>query len=276
MADVAPSPFCPYTRTSTGYDRDTDERVLLAIGCRRWTCSICGPRRKAQLVRRIVAARPNRMVTLTCRHEDGPAHRHRLMVLALPRLITELRQVTPIEYLRMLESCVDGYPHFHLLVRSGFIEQSTIKEKWRRLTGAEIVDVRRAHGGSVAYVAKYINKARDETGTFSRQRISVSKDFWRPEVGAELAVTEVTREHPVPYATTKLSDRAITRRTSTIYQLDMREPGDEWPPEFTPNVAACENREASTASGQSAEGLSTTPSTDRPAADRESFAIPAS
>lgn len=262
MPESPADTFCPHTRTSTGYTLETDTRVLLAIGCRKWSCKCCGPKLKARLVHRIVKARPNRMVTLTCRHEEGPAEQHRKIVKALPRLVTQLRSQTPIEYLRMLESCVDGYPHFHLLVRSAYIDQAWIQEEWKRLTGAHIVDIRKAHGASVAYVAKYVNKARGEDGMFSRQRISVSRQFWNDERGEELAVTDVTREHPVPYANAHLVDRAITKRSGTVYELDMRSDGDEWPPEFYPYRDAPEHHDDYATSRQtsyvSAETLNAT------------------
>jgi hypothetical protein len=176
----------------------------------------------------------------------------------------------------MLEECTDGYPHFHLLLRCGFIDRNKIVAIWRRLTEAYIVDIRVAHGGSVAYVAKYINKARDHTGQFSRQRISVSRGFWQHEPQETLAITQTSREHPIPYANCNLTNRAITRQSVGYYHLDEREPGDEWPSEFFPERDACENRKACAASGQLPEGLSTTPPLARPAADHESFAIPAS
>lgn len=274
--DCPTRPFCPHARTARGYELETNARILLATGCRKWTCPYCGPTRKARLIRRIVRAAPNRMLTLTCRHEDGPAEQLARMVKALPRLITYLRRDGPIEYVRMLEQCVDGYPHFHLLIRSGYLDHATIKEFWTKNTKAEIVDIRKAHGKSVAYVAKYINKARDKDGTFSRQRLSVSRAFWRDDPQETLVVTENTREHPKPYAEAHLQERAIERHYHGYYSLHMREPGDEWPPEFYLDAAACENREAYASSDQPPEGLSTAPSGGRSAPKRESFAIPAS
>lgn len=211
---------------------------MLGLGCRSWTCEICGPKRKALLVYRIVAASPTRFLTLTCRHEGDRATQLERITKALPRLITELRKKHgTIDYFRMLEHCKDGYPHFHLLLRCRFLPQPEIKRIWERLTGATIVDIRKAHGRSTGYVAKYLQKARDPDEKWSRQRISVSKHFWRTADGeADLIGWEHTREHPSAVAECTPAT-TYEREWVGRYIPSPRQPGDENPEELQPTTA---------------------------------------
>lgn len=206
---------------------------MIAQGCRRWTCDVCGPRRKWQFVLRIVAAKPTRFITLTCTRDNTADEQHQLMVKQLPRLITKLRKTHgPIDYLRMLETCQDGYPHFHLLARSAFIPHADLKRLWQQLTTARVVDIRKAHGRSVGYVAKYIAKARGSDGVWSRQRVSVSKNFWPDGDGeSDLLVTGHTREHPAQRAEASPELHYIREHVGR-YAVEEREPGDELPAEL--------------------------------------------
>lgn len=235
--------ICPYAPTVLAWSEATQEIRMFTHGCRKWHCEICGPRRKASLVRKIVAAAPNRMLTLTSLHEGDRVDRHQRMARALPRLATTLRSTFgPLEYIRMTEACADGYPHFHLLARSAFLPQQRIKELWQKLTDAYIVDVRKAHGKSIGYVAKYITKARNETGEFSRQRISVSKNFWVEENNIDECYLgwEHKSMHPSDYVKL-LADHKIPNwvRTS-LYEFADREPGDEIPYEFDTRTVGVE------------------------------------
>jgi len=225
--------ICPYASTTDCYERETREPRFIAQGCRKWGCEICGPRRRWLFVLRIRAASPTRFITLTCRHEGEPSDQLRRITRALPRLITTLRKKHgSIEYLRMLETCQDGYPHFHLLARSDYLPQPEIKEHWSRLTDASIVDVRKAHGRSTGYIAKYLSKARSETGLWSRQRVSVSKGFWhKSERESDLIAFHHSRTHPQQSA----DDRphlTYSRLVPGHYSPSLREPGDQLPPEL--------------------------------------------
>lgn len=214
---------------------NTREPRIIAQGCRRWTCPVCGPRRKWQFVLRIVAAKPNRFITLTCTRDEPPSEKLATMVKQLPRLITYLRKTHgTIDYLRMLETCKDGYPHFHLLARSNFIPHADLKSAWLRLTRASVVDIRKAHGRSVGYVAKYIAKARNAEGSWSRQRVSVSRDFWRDVAGeSDLLIVGHERTHPQERAEATPS-LVYTRQRVGLYGVEKREPGEDNPIELVP------------------------------------------
>lgn len=227
--------LCPYAIATTAYDMLDQQKHLVSSGCRRWQCPQCAAIRKAHLIRRIMRAAPNRMLTLTCRHEHSPNKQLANIRKHLPKLVVRLRRSHgSIEYIRILEQCADGYPHFHLLCRSGFLPQAEIRKQWEALTGARIVDVRKAHGKSAAYVAKYIAKALEIQNEWGRQRLSVSRSFWRPEKENPnpLIGFDRTTEHPTEYAQARAEETAFIRKSGTCWRMADREPGDELPPEL--------------------------------------------
>lgn len=226
--------ICPSARTTTCYTIDRAESRVIANACGKYSCEVCGPKRKWKLVLRIRAAEPTRFLTLTCNRKATSTEQLTRMTAALPRLVTALRKTHgEIEYIRMLEQCKDGYPHFHLLLRAGYLPYLEIRSIWERLTGATIVDIRKAHGRSLTYIAKYINKARDSDNTWSRQRVSVSKNFWRDQQSSSdmLGFTHHV-QHPIQWAQTLDPDYTLRRLVPGIYAIDDREPGDDLPPEL--------------------------------------------
>lgn len=226
--------LCPMAASVTCRTTHDFEPHLIAQGCRRWSCSVCGPRRKAALCRRIVNARPQRMLTLTCVHTGEPLQQLREMAKALPRLLLPLRKsLGPIEYIRFVESCRDGYPHFHLLLRSGYLPREQIQRRWQTLTNAKIVDIRRAATRSVSYVAKYVTKSLSASGLTNRQRFSVSQGFWLDEDREETFFDfEHDKEHPTTWAPRRYQTETPHRIRPQFYKIETREPGDEWPEEL--------------------------------------------
>lgn len=207
---------------------------MLGTGCRKWTCSVCGPSKKYHLVNRIITAKPNRFLTLTALHQNEPHVQERLLTKSLPRLVTELRKRHgEVEYLRMTEQCADGYPHIHLLLRSDFLPQPEIRSIWARLTGATIVDIRKAHGRSRGYIAKYLQKARDQQQVWSRQRMTVSRNFWVPKThSSDLIGFDHSKQHPTTWASKLRPELTLRRIAKSHYLVDDREPGDELPEEL--------------------------------------------
>lgn len=227
--------LCPYSTTTTAWELPTDTRWMFADGCGKWDCEICGPRKKARLVRAITRARPTKFITLTCLHVEDAAHQHDRLTKALPRLATWARQTHgEFEYVRLEEECKDGYPHFHLLARSPYLPQHQLSAQWKKTTGATVVDVRKAHGRSVRYVSKYVTKAADASGRWNRQRISVSQNFWTEEdiQPMELLLFEHSRQHPSDWAANLNNEYAIERIRRGAYNVVTRQPGDELPDEL--------------------------------------------
>lgn len=134
----------------------------------------------------------------------------------------------------MLETCNDGYPHFHILARTKYIEQAALSTKWAEYSGARVVDIRKAHGRSTSYIAKYITKARNIENQWSRQRISVSKQFWVHKTDKNSEKDEyVEWEHskvpPYESAEQISIESAFHREVLGRYRIVDREPGDETP-----------------------------------------------
>jgi hypothetical protein len=65
------------------------------------------------------------------------------------------------EYLTVVEATQRGWPHLHILTTRRWVDQPWLSALWARLTGAQIVDVRRVKNDRMAasYVAKYLGKA---------------------------------------------------------------------------------------------------------------------
>lgn len=238
MADapgLSISAICPYATSTTCNSVLNDfEPHFIASGCRRYSCSVCGPRKKAQLARRIVTGRPNRLLTLTCRHEQTPREQLAVMRKATAKFVARIRKdYGEFEYCRVLETCNDGFPHFHLLARSGFLPQAQLRDWWAKGTGAVILDIRKAHGRSVGYVSKYISKATGEDGSFSRQKLAISRNFWEPQQGdSEFCNFDHNREHPTVYAKDRYENNTLERIRPGLYHVTDREPGDDMPIEL--------------------------------------------
>ena len=198
---------------------------------------MCSQQRKRQLVARIVRSSPDKFITLTCRHERSPDEQWDTIRKALPKLAKRIRRRQEFEYVRMLERCADSFPHFHLLARTAYIEHAQLKRDWSELTDATIVDIRKAHGRSPGYVAKYIGKARDETGSWKRQHLSVSQRFWQDR-HQENQLIGFNRRPESPWWYAEQHDEWAFERTRwATYWMHEREPGDDLPLELTPRAA---------------------------------------
>lgn len=180
------------------------------------------------------------MVTLTCRHEESPSAQLQRMRKAFQYFVTDMRKVVgEFEYVRVLEQCVDGYPHFHLLARCSYVPQPRLKALWVKHTGAEIVDVRKAHGRSVAYVAKYIGKAfgTNTMGLTVGQRIGASHKFYGQQAtgGDDYIAFDHHRMHPHHFVPENYGETlALQRIRWGLYHVVEREPGDDLPEELLP------------------------------------------
>jgi hypothetical protein len=228
--------LCHLSKTAWCFD-ELYRQHMIALGCRRNACAVCGPINRSLLIRRIVKAAPTKFITLTCRHAEGPEFQLAKMRKALPRLINKIRQMQKIEYLRMLEWCTDGYPHFHLLARCGYIPQQTLSNIRENLTGARIVDIRKAHGRSTRYITKYITKATNKSREWSRQAISVSQGFWtqpKPKNLREYLNWQTERRPIYESAEAMALENRIVRQKFGDYTFEAREAGDEIPEELLP------------------------------------------
>lgn len=151
--------------------------------CKMWACSDCAPRLKNRLRHRLKCTPVDRLVTLGCKPSlhASPFKAYRAMSDALPRLRERLERQFPaltFEYCAVWEETRAGWPHLHLLVRSGFIPQRALSRHWAELTGAPVVDVRLVSNasGAVNYLAKYLTK--QATTPYGIKRYRTSHGFW--------------------------------------------------------------------------------------------------
>lgn len=179
-----PKKNCPSEGCLIFDDCNGGFRHLFRTTCGRWTCPYCGQVKRAKLQERIQSARPNRFVTLTtCGHETETP---RQIFDWTRRQISELakfyrRTNREFEYLRALEQTKSGYPHYHLLVRSPWLEQVELSRSWCNFTRAYIVDVRSLTKDEKAarYVMKYLSK--QHSLSFTQRRLSWTRNFFPPE-----------------------------------------------------------------------------------------------
>lgn len=172
---------CPSQSCVGFWDQNDGLFHLYRTVCKRWTCPYCGRVKRAKLQADIQAARPNRFLTLTtANHADATPRQifdwTRRQVSELGKAIR--REGSSFEYLRCLEATKTGYPHYHLLVRSGWLDQHELSAKWCRLTRAFIVDIRALSKDEKAarYVMKYLTK--QGTVPFTTRRLSWTRNFF--------------------------------------------------------------------------------------------------
>jgi len=150
-------------------------RQARVLYCRSWSCAICRPRRRNQLLAKCACGHPTRLVTLTVSSAAGnsPEDRLRNLARAWRVCVQRLRRrypSTPIEYLAVVEKTKRGEPHLHILFRGPYIPQAYLSAVMEELIASPIVDIRRIYNQrhAIRYVAKYVTKEPEKLGTAKR------------------------------------------------------------------------------------------------------------
>jgi hypothetical protein len=121
----------------------------------------------------------------------------------LPECMRQLRKAREceVEYLRVTELHQSGYPHYHALLRSGFIPQKQLANVWGQLTGAPVVWIAKIDStfSSFRYLVKYLTKLHKIEWT--DRHVSYSRDFFPAEAREKMAfperaITDRSDEHP--------------------------------------------------------------------------------
>lgn len=96
-----------------------------------------------------------------------------------------------LPFLAVFEATKLGWPHLHILLRSGFIEQRWLSEQMADLIQSPIVDIRLARSPQqiASYCAKYVGK---DTGKFG-----TSKRYWQSQ-DYDLRPKHVREKDPLP------------------------------------------------------------------------------
>ena len=175
-------------------------------------------------------AAPNRLLTLTVNPalHDNPELAWLSTAPKIPELIRALRKkFAPIEYLRVVEQTEKGFPHYHCMVRSGFIPHQVIKTTWDQLTGAKIVDIRQVNSffNSFSYLVKYLTKLRRLDWT--ERHVTYSRNFFpvgitRPKLQSEYRVLQLIPEKHYNYLMDNYRDSPITQTAPYLFELPER------------------------------------------------------
>lgn len=182
--------------------RQFDQIEIKPLPCNRWSCELCGPRRRFQLIAQAVCGEPNKILTLTVNPKFGASALERRDMLhdswkRLVKRILRKYKWSKLPYMAFLEKTKAGEPHLHILLRCGFIHQRWISEQMRQLNGAPIVWIEQVKSTkkAVNYVSKYVSKEPAQFG--NRKRYWVSR-------GWELNVPETPEREPFDPLTTRV------------------------------------------------------------------------
>jgi hypothetical protein len=154
---------CEHLSSLLRVDANTGITTVIPLRCKRWTCTFCCMLNEIQLREKVLTGKPTKMLTLTFRPDRRltPSQTVRLVRPQVNRLYQRLRyHAGEWEAVTFLELHRSGYPHWHALVRGGYLPQSKISEAWANLTHSPIVDIRRIKDQQTAlrYVSKYVTK----------------------------------------------------------------------------------------------------------------------
>lgn len=150
------------------------------------------------------AAKPNRWIRLGVQPSiyESPKHCWQITSPKVPELFRKLKKsYGPIEYLRVCELHegttryselkpeyrATGFPHYHCLLRCGFIRQKDLSDVWAELTSAPVVYIAKIDQtfSSFRYLTKYLTKLHRIEWT--DRHVSYSKNFFPEEAKEKLA-----------------------------------------------------------------------------------------
>jgi hypothetical protein len=150
-------------RSLVKHDRSQIE--VKPLRCKCWGCSHCVHQRRRDLWHKAVNGKPRIFLTLTMRPTEGVTKDQQAQALVAhfrmlrQFLMRKLKRRSPT-FLAVVEAHESGWPHLHVLVRSGFIDHRLIRSWWEKQTGSYQIDIRLAKGQRqvASYVSKYISK----------------------------------------------------------------------------------------------------------------------
>lgn len=138
---------------------------LRPLRCKCWGCDHCVHMKRRDLWHKAVKGKPRLFLTLTMAPIEGstPEQQARDLVVHFRMmrqfLMRRLKRRSPT-FLAVVEAHKSGWPHLHILVRSGFIHHRLIRDWWKARTGSFQIDIRLAKGERqvASYVSKYVSK----------------------------------------------------------------------------------------------------------------------
>lgn len=151
---------------------------VATLKCKAWTCPECRPMRQSRLVAEAVGGNPTIFLTLTSRKRDDITREEAARQLSYAWRLTRLRLLrrtkrARLPFLAVFEETKNGWPHLHIVLRTGWLDRKFISDCMQELISSPVVDLRKidAKGRVAAYVAKYVGKDCQKFGT--------SKRYWK-------------------------------------------------------------------------------------------------
>lgn len=141
--------------------RETGE--ALRVGCDRYGCRDCSPRKARRFVERIRPAGFNRLITFTQPPGEGVVEKTTLarQALAWRRTYQWLRReyrMTSYAWVREIGRKTSRL-HLHVVARSSYVPQRVLSKAASRYGFGRVVDIRRLRTSeALNYVAKYLTK----------------------------------------------------------------------------------------------------------------------
>ncbi len=234
---------CYNGQTLEAYSKKFGCTIWMLLPCNQWSCRKCAEKKIATLAAKTQKAEPNRLLTLTIDPSLWPDPRASFdgTRRQVPELIRKLRlKFGDVEYLRVTELTRNGWPHYHLLVRSGYLPQPVVKELWALLTGATIVDLRQVKNRfqTYIYLVKYLSKMHKLEWT--TRHVSTSRKFFPPADDSksnslQLESKKVIESSPGRYLFTMFRGASLVEVSHGVWALGPPLPGTQ-PPDPTPEL----------------------------------------
>ncbi len=155
---------------SVSKPRDDGTREYARVGCKRWDCPSCGPKKQRQLVKAIrreaQAHGLTRFATLTLDPAKlapdatpGDSIAHVRATWRKFRVYLQREFGDRVLFIAVIELTQAGRGHLHVLF-ARFIPQAWLSQSWNALGGGKVVDIRFVDVHRVTrYAAKYVAKS---------------------------------------------------------------------------------------------------------------------
>jgi len=192
---------CPFAQTLDAFWAERNSRVVFGMPCKRWGCSWCARSKIKALAGRTQTADPKRLLTLTIDPSlySSPREAFDKTRRQVPELIRQLREkFGEVEYLKVTELHKSGFPHYHLMIRSGYLPHECIKSIWSSLTGAKICHIEPINQkfSTFFYLVKYLSKMHRIAWT--DRHVSYSRNYFRPDPNFEKEPCTLTEKRLEP------------------------------------------------------------------------------
>jgi hypothetical protein len=164
-----------YCGEQTAVKYQGNERLAVSLRCHSWNCEECAEVRRRGLTAQAIAGKPDKFLTLTSKRKDGqtPVDAARALARSWRLLQGRIKRRygwQRLPFLAVFQATKLGWPHLHILLRCGWIDQNWLSQTMAELNDSPVVDIRPVDnpGRAAAYVARYVTRATEKFGTCKR------------------------------------------------------------------------------------------------------------